>query len=144
MRDDRLVVEDQPSEQDLEFLEDQINRYNMDQVGAFDARRLAIFVRDEQQTIVAGISGYTWAGMCEIQFLWVAEELRGQGYGGRLLQTAEQEARERHCRIIVLNSYSFQAPDFYQQRGYSLVGKIEGCPPNHANSYFKKILRADE
>lgn len=140
MTENHLLVEDQPAEQDLEFLEDQINRYNMAQVGAFDARRLAIFVRDEQQAILAGITGYTWAGMCEIQFLWVAAELRGQGYGGRLLAAAEQEARARGCQIIVLNSYSFQAPGFYQQHGYSLVGQIDGCPPNHSNHYFKKML----
>lgn len=144
MAEKHLLVEDQPAEQDLEFLEDQINRYNMAQVAAFDARRLAIFVRDEQQTIIAGISGYTWAGMCEIQFLWVAAELRGQGYGGRLLEAAEQEARDRGCQIIVLNSYSFQAPDFYGQRGYSLVGQIDGCPPHHSNYYFKKMLSAAE
>ena len=144
MADNHLLVEDQPAEQDLEFLEDQINRYNIAQVGAFDARRLAIFVRDEQQSILAGITGYTWAGMCEIQFLWVAAELRGQGYGGRLLAAAEQEARARGCQIIVLNSYSFQAPGFYGQRGYSLVGQIDNCPPNHSNYYFKKMLQADE
>ncbi|MBV9791171.1 MAG: GNAT family N-acetyltransferase [Chloroflexi bacterium] len=144
MTEKHLLVEDQPAEQDLEFLEDQINRYNMAQVAAFDARRLAIFVRDEQQIIIAGISGYTWAGMCEIQFLWVAAELRGQGHGGRLLEAAEQEARDRGCQIVILNSYSFQAPGFYGQRGYSLVGQIDNCPPHHSNSYFKKMLSAAE
>lgn len=141
MQDAGLVVEDQPSEHDLEFLEDQINRYNMAQVAAFDGRRLAIFVRDEQQMIVAGISGYTWAGMCEIQFLWVADELRGQSYGSRLLQAAEQEAQARGCQVIILSSYSFQAPGFYRQRGYSQTGQIDGCPPEHTNYYFKKMLR---
>lgn len=143
MQDARFVVEDQPSDSDLELLEDQINRHNMAQVAAFDGRRLAIFVRDEQQTVVAGISGYTWAGMCEIQFLWVADELRGRGYGSRLLQAAEQEARERGCQVIILSSYSFQAPGFYRQRGYSQAGQIDGCPPTHTNYYFKKTLRAD-
>jgi GNAT superfamily N-acetyltransferase len=109
MTDHHLLVEDQPAEQDLAFLEDQINRYNIAQVSVFDARRLAIFVRDEQQAMLAGISGYTWAGMCEIQFLWVVAALRGQGYGGRLLEAAEQEARDRGCQIIVLNSYRLLA-----------------------------------
>lgn len=144
MEGDRFLVEDQPADLDREFLEDQINRYNMAQVGAFDGRRLAIFVQNEQQDVIAGISGYTWAGMCEIQFLWVDAELRGQGYGGRLLQAAEQEARERGCQIIILSSYSFQAPDFYQQRGYTLAGQIDGCPPGHTNYYFKKMLHAVE
>jgi len=136
----RFLVEDQPAARDLEFLEDQINRYNMAQVGAFDGRSLAIFVRNEQQEIVAGLSGYTWAGMCEINFLWVQPELRAQGYGGRLLEAAEQEARARGCAIVILGTYSFQAPAFYQQRGYEVVGSIDDCPPRHTNYYLKKML----
>jgi len=135
-----LVVEDQPAAHDLEFVQDQINQYNITQTGAFDYRALAIFVRNEQQEIIAGLTGYTWAGMCEVQFLWVHPDQRRQGYGGRLLEGAEQEAQNRGCSIIILGTYSFQAPNFYQQRGYDLVGRIEGCPPNHTNYYFKKPL----
>ena len=135
-----FAIEDQPAARDLEYLEDQINHYNMTQTGAFDARALAIFVRNEQQDIVAGLSGYTWAGMCEIQFLWVHPTVRQQGYGGDLLQAAEREAQKRGCSIMILGTYSFQAPSFYQKHGYEIVGRIEHCPPNHTNYYFKKRL----
>jgi GNAT superfamily N-acetyltransferase len=136
-----LIVEDQPAAHDLHFLGDQINTYNMTQTGSYDGRALAVFIRDEQGEIIAGISGYTWAGMCEIEFLWVRPDLQGQGIGGQLLQAAEQEAQARGCEIIILGSYSFQAPGFYQQHGYELVGRIENCPPNHTNYYFKKPLQ---
>ena len=135
-----LIVEDQPAPDDLKFLEDQIIQHNITQTGAFDGRGLAIFVRGEQYGIIAGISGYTWAGMCEIEFLWVRADLQGQGYGTRLLQAAEQEARQRGCSIMILGSYSFQAPEFYQKHGYELVGRIDDCPPKHTNYYFKKNL----
>ena len=135
-----FVIEDQPAAGDLEYLEDQINHYNMTQTGAFDGRALAIFVRSEQQDIVAGLSGYTWAGMCEIQFLWVHPTMQQQGYGGDLLLAAEREAQKRGCSIMILGTYSFQAPSFYQKHGYEIVGRIEHCPPNHTNYYFKKRL----
>lgn len=134
-------VLDQPAAQDLEFLEHQINAYNMAQVGAYDARLLAIFVRDEHEQIVAGLSGYTWAGFCEIQFVWVHESLRGRGYGTQVLQAAEQEARTRGCGLIVLSSYSFQAPGFYQKHGFEIVGQVDDCPPGHTHYYFQKRLR---
>jgi hypothetical protein len=60
-----LIVEDQPAPDDLTFLEDRINQHNMLQTGAFDGRALAIFMRGDQYEIIAGISGYTWADMCE-------------------------------------------------------------------------------
>jgi len=135
-----IIIEDQPAPGDLQYLEDQIIQYNMTQTGAFDGRALAIFLKNEQHEIIAGLSGYTWAGMCEIEFLWVHEDLRGQGYGSQLLQTAEQEARERGCSIVILGSYSFQAPGLYQQHGYEQIGRVEDCPPDHSNYYFKKSL----
>ncbi len=136
----QLIVEDQPVAQDLQFLEDQINAYNMAQTGAYDGRPLAIWVRNAQQEIVAGLSGFTWAGFCEIMFLWVHAELRGQGYGTQLLQTAEQEARARGCSLVILGSYSFQAPDFYLRLGYQIAGRINDCPPGHTHYYFHKRL----
>jgi GNAT superfamily N-acetyltransferase len=140
MADQTLRVEDQPATHDLEFLETQINRYNMAQVGAYDGRTLAIFVRDEAQSIIAGISGYTWAGFCEIKFLWVHEAWRGRGYGSHLLAAAEQEARARGCSLIVLSSYTFQASEFYLRHAYELVGKVENCPAGHTHFYFRKRL----
>jgi ribosomal protein S18 acetylase RimI-like enzyme len=137
------VIEDHPAPHDLEFLEHQINHYNMVQTGAFDGRALTVFVRNEQQDIIAGIVGYTWAGMCEIQFLWVHPDVRKQGYGTRLLHLAEQEAQQRSCSIIILSTYSFQAPAFYQRHGYEVVGRIDDCPPNYTNYYLKKILCVD-
>jgi GNAT superfamily N-acetyltransferase len=139
-----FVVEDQPAARDLESLEDQINHYNMTQTGAFDGRALAIFVRNEQQEVVAGLSGYTWAAMCEVQFLWVHPSLRRQGYGSALLQGAELEAQQRECSIMILGTYSFQAPSFYQHHGYEIVGRVERCPLNHTNYYLSKRLPAVE
>ena len=135
-----FVITDQPAAHDLEFVETQINRYNVTQTGAYDYRALAILVRNEQHEIIAGLSGYTWAGMCEVQFLWVHPDQQRQGYGGGLLAAAEQEARQRGCSIIILGTYSFQAPRFYQQQGYELVGRIAQCPPGHSNYHFKKSL----
>jgi GNAT superfamily N-acetyltransferase len=137
-----LFVEDQPAPGDLRFLEDQIIQHNYAQTGADDGRALAIFLRGDPDEIIAGLSGYTWAGMCEIEFLWVRPDLQDQGLGRRLLHAAEQEARQRGCSIIILGSYSFQAPDFYRKNGYKLVGQVDDCPPKHSNYYFKKNLAA--
>ena len=135
-----LIVEDQPAARDVQTLQDQLIAYNMAQTGAYDGRLLAIFVRDERQEILAGISGYTWAGFCEIEWLWVHEELRGRGYGTQLLAAAEQEALARGCSLIVLGTYSFQAPGFYQRMGYKVAGRIDDCPLHHKKYLLRKRL----
>jgi GNAT superfamily N-acetyltransferase len=135
-----VVVEEHPSHHDIAFLEQRIIDYNYGQAAASDGRGLACFVRDEQGQIIAGVSGYTWAGLAEIEFLWVDDSLRGQGVGSRLLEAVEQEAHQRGCALVITSTYSFQAPEFYQRHGYEVVGKIENCPPGHTNFWLKKEL----
>jgi GNAT superfamily N-acetyltransferase len=136
----QLSLEDNPSPKDLDFLEGQINTHNMVQTGRRDFRPLAIFLRNADKQMMAGLSGYTWAGFCEIRFLWVHEDVRGLGFGKQLLSGAEAEAKARGCSLIVLTSYSFQAPDFYGQLGYDEVGHVKDCPPGQTQYYFKKHL----
>ncbi len=136
----QFSLEDSPSSEDLEFLETQTNEYNMLKTGKRDFRPLAVFLRNVDKQIVAGLSGYTWAGFCEIPFLWVHEDARGRGLGKQLLLAAEKEVKARGCSLIVLNSYSFQAPGFYKKLGYDEVGHVKDCPPGQAHYYFEKRL----
>ena len=136
-----FIVEDQPAPGDLQFLEDQIIQYNMTQTGAFDGRALAIFLRNEQHEIIAGLSGYTWAGMCEIEFLWVHEDLRGQGYGSRLMGIAEDIARERGCHHAHLDTMSFQALPFYEKNGYTVYGVLNDLPVGHSRYFLSKVMQ---
>src|SRR3712207_4677541 len=115
----------------------------MQRVGAFDGRALAGFVRDAG-AIVAGISGYTWAGMCEIEFLWVHADRRGQGLGSALLRAAEDEALRRGCSVVVLGTYGFQAPAFYPRHGYAVVATIGDCPPGQTHYILQKRLAASD
>ncbi|MCL4266565.1 MAG: GNAT family N-acetyltransferase [Anaerolineae bacterium] len=140
MHELQLTVETNPFPPMLQFLEDQINQYNISETGFDDYQPLAIFVPDSQNQLIAGISGYTWGGCCEIAFLWVHPDYQHRGYGRHLLQTAEREAVSRGCQVIVLNSYSFQAPGFYQQSGYSISGIDEDCPPGHRRYHLQKWL----
>ena len=66
-------VEDDPDPLDIEFLETQIRREASAAMGLGDEAELAIFVRDAD-TVVAGISGWTWGDCCELQSLWVRAE----------------------------------------------------------------------
>jgi GNAT superfamily N-acetyltransferase len=136
-----LHIENQPAEADLEYLENKINAHNMAATGVPFGGRLACFARDATGQMVAGISGYTWGDCCKIEFLWVHENSRGQRMGTRLLEAAEAEALRRGCRQMVLDSYSFQAPDFYRKKGYVDIGTVEGFPAGHQQYYFTKALK---
>ncbi len=101
---------------------------------------LAIFLRDTAKNLVGGISAETLWGWLTIDLLWVSETLRAQGYGRILLETLEEEARARGCRFVQLRTWDFQAKDFYEYMGYTVIGALEDYPPGQTFFWMRKTL----
>jgi GNAT superfamily N-acetyltransferase len=142
MRTPELVISADPAPAEVQYLEDRIYEFNSAATGITDGQWLAILMRDDDDRIVAGICGNTWGGCAEIRQFWVDEPQRGQGWGTRLLAAAEQEARRRGCRQIVLSTFSFQAPAFYAKHGFEVVCVLEHHPSGHRNLVMRKRLGA--
>jgi GNAT superfamily N-acetyltransferase len=138
-----LAIEEHPEQRDLDFVEDQINGFNIAVTGIDDWRALAIFVRGDDGQIAAGLTGGTWGGYLDLRCLWVSEGLRGQGFGRRLLLAAEQEARARGCTQVLLDTHDFQAPEFYKRLGYTVFGVFEGIGGRYNRYYLRKQLATD-
>jgi GNAT superfamily N-acetyltransferase len=132
--------ESEPKLEDVRFLEDQLYDYNVERTGLGDGKWLTIFVRDDDGAITAGLHGWTWGGGGRVQALWVRSDLRRQGYGARLLTAAEQEAKARGCDRLLLDTFSFQAPLFYQKHGYEIVGVDDHTLVEHKHYHLMKRL----
>ncbi len=140
MSDIPLQITDNPAEVDWHFLEECINVFNIQTTGYDDFRPLAIFVRHDAGAIIAGIAAFTWGGTLRILYLWVHPDWRRHGYGKQLLAAAESEALARGCRQAIVDTHSFQAPEFYPQRGYSVCGVTENFPIGYSQITFQKRL----
>jgi GNAT superfamily N-acetyltransferase len=140
MTDLALVVDAEPRPDEVQYLEDRIYEVNAAATGIGDGAWLAIFARDENGRIVAGIAGNTWGGCCEIRQLWVEETRRKRGLGSRLLDAAEREARRRGCRQVLLMTFTFQAPAFYAKHGFEVVACVDDHPEGHRNLLLRKRL----
>lgn len=124
---------------DVQYLEDRIYEFNSRATGITDGESLALLVR-EHDRIVAGICGNTWGGTCELRQFWVEESKRRLGLGTKLFQAAEREARRRGCTQIVLMTFSFQAPAFYEKHGFEVVATIDDDPRGYRNLLMRKRL----
>lgn len=93
--------------------------------------------------IVAGIVAGSVFDTLEVEFLFVEEAYRGQGLGSSLLEHAERLAREDGMKRVLLNTYSFQAPDFYKAAGYRQLLEIAPCFGEFSQYYFMKELTGD-
>jgi len=97
-------------------------------------------MKDEHEAIIAGLNSAICWNWMEIDILWVDDNYRKQGLGKRLLEEAEQIARSKGCTFIKLNTFSFQAPEFYKKYGYVVMGIIENAPIGSSHYYLKKEL----
>ena len=91
--------------------------------------------------IVAGITGliYCWK-ILYVDVLYVDENHRRKNIGGILLDYMEEEGRKMACKIVHLDTFDFQAKDFYLKRGYQIFGVLEDCPEGHKRYYLQKYL----
>lgn len=100
---------------------------------------LALFVRDAAGQIIGGLTADTyWDSWLEIADLWLDDSLRGQGVGAELLHRAEVEAMVRGCTRAHLQTFSFQARDFYRKYGWREVGALEDFPPGETFYWMRK------
>lgn len=134
-----IVISDTASAADQAALRDALHEFNYAATGYRDGRPLCCLLRKDGQ-LAAGIDGFSWGGYARVDYLWVAEPHRGQGLGTQLLIAAEGEARRRGCLTMVLDSHSFQAPDFYRRRGYCEIGTTADTPRGFTQTLFQKSL----
>jgi len=132
-----LSVVDQPDPAALDAIRAGLDAHARDEGLAADAEPLAVVLRREQ-VVVGGVHGATHWGWLHVRHLWVDASLRRQGHGRRLLATAEAVAAGRGCRAVWLDTFSFQAPDFYLGLGYRPFGRLEDYPPGHARLFVWK------
>ncbi|MBI1208766.1 MAG: GNAT family N-acetyltransferase [Azospirillum sp.] len=138
-----------PLSRDLDAVLIGLRAYNEHHTGPSKAR-LAAFLRraalapgvdgDESSRVVGGAVGFIAGRDFFLDWLWVVDDLRGQGAGSRLLDAIEQAAREHGCERCTLNTFSFQAPAFYRGQGYQVLAEIPDFLVGFTKIYFRKPL----
>jgi len=130
----------QPSAEEEKAIRDALWQFNAAAGHPRDRQGLTLLLRDAAGTVVGGLLGATGWGWLYIENLAVPEALRGAGWGRKLVQAAEAEARRRGCTGMRLDTYSFQARGFYERLGFGVVGQIEDCPPGQTRFSMTKRL----
>ena len=136
----KFKITDKIEEQDKETIFQGLLEYNLARIEDKNPKDLGIYLEDETGNKLAGLIGDTHGNWLTIEFLWVSEELRGQNIGSLILKKAEETAKERGCKYVFLDTFSFQAPEFYKQHGYKEVFELKEYPVTGKRYYFTKEL----
>jgi GNAT superfamily N-acetyltransferase len=136
----RLEFIDAPSASEIEAVVGILGAAAEAQRPGGNYRDYGFLLRDEAGSILGGLTGYVLYDWMFIQFVSVAAELRGQGLGKMLMQKAEDWAREQGLGGMWLDTFAFQAPDFYRSLGFVEFGTIENHPSGSRRIFFQKRL----
>ena len=134
----KFTIETDPGAQVRDLIDRGLDIFNEAKAGPLGASQLWVIARDDAGVTTGGVKASTYFSWMHIAWLWVAPQARGSGIGSALLNAAEAEARARGCTGVHLETYSFQAPDFYARHGYEPFGQIDDYPPGHASIWLKK------
>src|SRR5437870_10505786 len=126
-----FAISTTPAETEIAELKQNVISYNISRAGLLEYIPLLLMLRDDAGKLMGGLQASIYFKWLYVDFLWIAESLRGQWQGSMLLRAAEEEARRRGCQHAWLNTFDFQARGFYEKHGYTLFGQLPDYPPGH-------------
>ncbi len=138
------IIITEASSENLKQLDDAITDYNIiaaKELPKAVIQRLDFTAQDSDGKLMGGIQAMVvnW-GILQVDLLFVFEKYRKLGIGAQLLDYVEDRARKSGCYISHLDTFDFQAKDFYLKHGYEIFGVLENVPKDHHRYYLRKKL----
>ncbi len=129
---------------DSDFVIGKLVEFNLSQVPPlqeFNFMDVSRKIVNKDGKLLAGIIGKLNAWNClHIDMLWVDMNHRKEGLGSKILTEVERISKELGCYLVQLDTFDFQAKDFYLKHGYEIFGVLEDCPKDHKRYFLKKLL----
>ena len=135
-----LVVDRDPDPRDLALLEERLAKAAVKAVDVGEEREFGIFIRDDDQQVVAGASGSVWGGCCQVHACGSTTRGADVDWRERSWPRLEAEARRQGCRLVMGLTYEALTADFYDRLGYRTVGSIQDCPAGTTTRWYCKDL----
>jgi len=129
-----------PKAEDIDLIYNGLHAFNQKELPRLEDNAFAIFVRDDSGCLVGGLTGSMFTSSAQIRFLWLAESLRHEGVGGQLIKRLVQQSKLNKIKQIAVDTYSFQAPRFYENNGFKEIARYK----NYLDDGIDKIFYLKE
>jgi ribosomal protein S18 acetylase RimI-like enzyme len=136
----KILYEPNPHPDDIQLLNNGIAENTKQKKEMKPLDFFAFFIRDENEKIVGGCAGDNMYGCLYVGQLWVAEQLRGQGYGAKLMHEAETLAKKSECSFMAVNTFDWEALDFYKKLGFYVEFERRGFNKDSVFYFLRKDL----
>jgi GNAT superfamily N-acetyltransferase len=138
-----IVQVEKPEESAWGIIGRGLQQYNIGQAGDNKFQRLCFVLQSNEDEIMGGVMAEVYWNWLYIDLMWIEDDLRGQGYGRRLLTSVEDQARKLGAKNAYLDTFSFQAPEFYKKQGYQVMAELPDFPVGHQRHFLSKKLESD-
>lgn len=118
-------------------LYENLKKFNESIIGPYKTKPFFIYVTNDKNEIIGGIKGDFFGELCRVYTVWIHENNRQKGLGTELFKNIDVIAKKNKCKIIQLDTAEFQAKEFYEKLGFSVVATL----PSNFMGYTSYILR---
>ena len=94
------------------------------------------FIAKENDKVVGILAGHTYYQEVYVENLIVLEQYRNKRIGKSLIEEVESYYKDKGFENINLNTYAFQAPEFYKKCGFKVEFVRENKENPKLNKYF--------
>ncbi len=134
------TIQGEPNPQDKQIMVDGMLAHHARKGHPRKTDTFSILLKDNTGVLKGVVvASVLWNGL-HIDTLWIDETVRNQKWGSTLMSLAEKEGCLRGATIAYTDTFTWQAPDFYEKMGYSLYGKIDNFPEGNSLSYYWKKI----
>ena len=135
-----LEVKDHIAPEDLKKITDGLDAHAQSNIGV-TCQPLNIIAKNETGKTIGGLTGFVAGKSFMVNFLWVDETQRKSGAGRDLMNKAESAAKEKGCSHIRVDTYAYQAPEFYKKLNYHLTATIRNFYEGQDRLFFQKDIK---
>jgi GNAT superfamily N-acetyltransferase len=135
-----VIVDYTPCQTDNAVVSEGIIASNARILGERD-KEFSLFLKNDSGKVFGGVLAYLDSESVYIDTLWVDENFQKQGYGTKLLEAIEHEAIKNKCRYITVDTWDFQAEEFYAKNGYECLGKVKNYWLGHTKITLRKYIK---
>lgn len=116
----------------------QLREFNYRYTGEYpEVQYVRLNARDADGQVVGGLRALVAMYWLRLEVLWVRDDARRNGVGSRLLAEAERIGRELGAKNAALETFEWQAPQFYARHGYEEVARMD----KYVGEFYLAIMR---
>lgn len=99
-----------------------------------------LITKKENGKLIGGLSARYYWDMIYLDEFYIDATYRKSGLGSDMLKTLIGIGQDKMAKYICLETFSFQARQFYEKFGFEVIGEIKDYPPGESMFTMRKNL----